>query len=109
MKYIEFSLGFSFKISPPPTEKNQRLKEAKEEAGIEIEAYRKERENQFADKKKNFDGSKDDYTQKMERDKVEKLQKIEEDIAANKQAVMKRLLEMVYEITPELHKNKVVD
>lgn len=99
-------------IPPPPpfpTEKNQRLKEAKEEAGKEIEAYRKERENQFNEKKKNYDGSKDDFKQKMEKEKQEKLVMIDQDIVANKKAVMDRLLDMVYDIKPELHQNKIVE
>lgn len=93
----------------PNTEKNQRLKEAKEEAGKEIELYRKEREAQFNAKKKNFDGSKDDFKQKMEREKIEKLVKIDQDISANKKVVIDRLLDVVYEIKPELHQNKRVE
>ncbi len=93
----------------PFPEKNQRLKEAKEEAGMEIEAYRKERESQFKEKQKNVDGSKGDYTQKMEEEKVEKLDTIRQDIARNKQEVIKRLLNMVYDIKPELHQNKRVE
>lgn len=90
-------------------EKNQRLKEAKEEAGREIETYRKEREVQFNEKKKNYDGSKDDFKQKMDMDKKGKLVKIEEDVSRNKKRVIDRLLEMVYDIKPELHQNKRVD
>lgn len=99
------SLTFSFF----PAEKNQRLKEAKEEAGIEIEAYRKEREDQFNDRKKNYDGSKDDFEQKMEEDKKEKLKQISVDVMKSKKEVIARLLDVVYDIKPELHRNKRVD
>lgn len=90
-------------------EKNKRLKQAKEEAGIEIEAYRQEREAQFNAKKKNYDGSKDDFEQKMEVEKKEKLKTIDKDIAASKSQVIDRLLSMVYDIKPELHRNKRVE
>lgn len=91
------------------SEKNQRLKEAKEEAGIEIEKYRKEREDQFNQKRKNFDGSKDDFKQKMEEEKKEKLREIEQDVAQNKEQVVHRLMQMVYDIQPKLHRNMRVD
>lgn len=99
------SLTFSFFLA----EKNQRLKEAKEEAGIEIEAYRKEREDQFNDRKKNYDGSKDDFEQKMEEEKKEKLKQISVDVTKSKKEVIARLLDVVYDIKPELHRNKRVD
>lgn len=91
------------------TEKNQRLKEAKEEAGTEIETYRKDREVQFNDKKKNYDGSKDDFQQKMDKEKNEKLVTIAAEISRNKKEVIDRLLDMVYDIKPELHQNKRVE
>ncbi len=90
-------------------EKNQRLKEAKEEAGLEIETYRKEREVQFNEKKKNYDGSKDDFQKRMETDKLEKFKKIEEDVATNQGKVVQRLLDMVYDIKPELHRNMRIE
>lgn len=90
---------------PYSIEKNQRLKEAKEEAGLEIEAYRKERENQFNEKRKKFDGSKDDFKLQMDRDKQDKLQQIEKDVRAHKEEVIDKLLGMVYDIKPEKHIN----
>ena len=101
---------FLLPLPPPPLpEKNQRLKEAKEEAGKEIEQYRRDRETQFQEKKKNYDGSKDDFKQRMEEEKNEKLAKIQLDIAGNKGMVIDSLLEKVYDIQPELHKNKRLD
>jgi V-type H+-transporting ATPase subunit G len=76
---------------------------------MEIEAYRKDREHGFNEKRKNYDGSKDDFKQKMDKEKAEKLCKINEDIAQNKKQVIDRLLDMVYDIKPELHQNKRVE
>lgn len=86
-------------------EKTQRLKEAKEEAGKEIAEYRNEREKQFGDKQKNFAGSKDDLKQKIEHDTISKRRQIEQDVRENKEKVIQRLLEMVYDIKPEMHRN----
>ena len=98
-----------FNLSLQLPEKNKRLKQAKEEAGHEIDAYRKERESQFSEKKRNYDGSKDDFEQKMDQEKREKLREIEEDVASSKKQVIQRLLNMVYDIKPEMHRNKRVD
>ena len=87
------------------TGKNQRLKEAKEEAAKEIEDYRKQRETQFQDEQKKFKGSKDDFQQKMKIETDEKLATIEDEVRDHKEQVIHRLLELVYDIKPELHIN----
>ena len=86
-------------------EKAQRLKEAKEEAAKEIEEYRKQREAQFQEKQHKYAGSKDDFAQKMQEETQKKIQQIELEVEANKEAVIKRLLELVSDIKPELHQN----
>lgn len=88
-----------------PTEKAQRLKEAKEEAAKEIEDYRKQRETEFQEKQQKYAGSKDDFAQQMQVETQKKIKEIEKEVEANKEAVIKRLLELVSDITPELHQN----
>ena len=85
--------------------KNLRLKEAKEEAQKEIEAYRKQRETQFQEQQKKHAGSKDDFSQKSQRDTQEKLVQLSTDVDLHKDKVMARLMELVYDIKPELHVN----
>ena len=87
------------------TGKNQRLKEAKEEAAREIEDYRKQREQQFQDEQKKFHGSKDDFQQKMKQETELKLKTIEGEVSAHKEEVIQQLLDLVYDIKPELHIN----
>lgn len=87
------------------TGKNQRLKEAKEEAAREIEDYRKQRDQQFQEEQKKFHGSKDDFQQKMKVETGEKLKQIDREVQDHKEAVITRLLELVYDIKPELHIN----
>ena len=87
------------------TGKNQRLKEAKEEAAREIEDYRRQRDQQFQDEQKKFHGSKDDFEQKMKKETEIKLRTIEGEVSEHKEEVIQRLLTMVYDIKPELHIN----
>ena len=87
------------------TGKNQRLKEAKEEAAKEIEDYRKQRDAQFQEEQKKFHGSKDDFQQKMKVETDKKLVTIEDEVKEHKEKVITRLLDLVYEIKPELHIN----
>ena len=81
------------------------MKEAKEEAAKEIEEYRKQRESQFQEKQQKYAGSKDDFAQKMHEETQRKIQQIEAEVEANKETVIKRLLELVSDIKPELHQN----
>lgn len=81
------------------------MKEAKEEAAKEIEEYRKQREIQFQEKQQKYAGSKDDFAQKMQEETQGKIQEIEAQVNANKEVVIKRLLELVSDIKPELHQN----
>ena len=87
------------------TGKNQRLKEAKEEAAREIEDYRKQRDSQFQEEQKKFHGSKDDFQQKMKEETEEKLITIQQEVHDHKEQVIERLLSLVYDIKPELHIN----
>lgn len=89
--------------------KAQRLKEAKEEAAREIEDYRKQRESQFQEQQKKYAGSKDDFMQKVQTETQKNLKQIESDVEKNKEKVIERLLEMVYDIKPELHINVKVN
>lgn len=85
--------------------KNQRLKEAKEEAAKEIEEYRKQRESEFQEEQKKSFGSKDDFEQKMKGETDQKLSTINVEVKEHKEEVIQRLLQMVYDIKPELHIN----
>ena len=85
--------------------KAHRLKEAKEEAAREIEDYRKQRESQFQEQQAKYAGSKDDFAQKMKVDTDKKLAQISIRVDEQKGEVIDSLLELVYDIQPELHKN----
>lgn len=50
-------------------------------------------------------GSKDDFAAKMKVETENKLQAIHAEVAANKEKVIDRLLELIYDINPEVHQN----
>ena len=92
-------------MNPPSPGKTQRLKEAKEEASREIELYRKEREVKFQEQQTKFAGSKDDFAQKMQEETQKNLVQINNEVERNKEQVIQRLLELIYDIKPEIHQN----
>uniref|UniRef100_T2MH81 V-type proton ATPase subunit G n=1 Tax=Hydra vulgaris TaxID=6087 RepID=T2MH81_HYDVU len=82
--------------------KTKRLKQAKEEAISEIEQFRNERETIFKETQQNRFGQ-DDYQKQITEDTNSKLMLIERQVKENKGAVVKRILELVYDISPKLH------
>ncbi|XP_012553545.1 V-type proton ATPase subunit G [Hydra vulgaris] len=84
--------------------KTKRLKQAKEEAISEIEQFRNERETIFKETQQNRFGQ-DDYQKQITEDTNSKLMLIERQVKENKGAVVKRILELVYDISPKLHEN----
>lgn len=50
-------------------------------------------------------GSRGDREKQIERDTDEKIRSIEKSVQRNKQDALTKLLEMVYDIKPELHVN----
>lgn len=50
-------------------------------------------------------GSKDDFAAKMKVETEKRLQTINAQVAANKEKVIDRLLELIYDIKPEVHQN----
>lgn len=50
-------------------------------------------------------GFREDAAAKIDADTKIKIEEINKAVTVNKQAVVEKLLEMVYDIKPELHKN----
>lgn len=85
--------------------KAKRLKQAKEEAQDEIEKYRKERERQFSDFEAKHMGSREGVAAKIEEDTKHRINDMNKSIMAQKEPVIQNILQLVYDIRPELHKN----
>jgi len=93
------------KVAEARKRKARRLKQAKEEAQDEIEKYRQERERQFKEFENKHMGSKEDVAARIEADTKIKINEMQKAVNLHKEAVITKVLELVYDIKPELHKN----
>lgn len=93
------------KVSDARKRKARRLKQAKEEAQDEIEKYRQEREKQFREFEAKHMGSKEDVAARIDADTRVKIEEMNNQVSAHKNQVMLKILDLVYDIKPELHKN----
>jgi len=93
------------KIEEARKRKQQRLKQAKEEAQAEIDQYRASCEKQYKELEDKVLGSRGDLESKIE---VETQQKINEQgvrLQRNKEQAIELLLKSVCEVAPSVHKN----
>ena len=89
--------------------KTKRLKQAKEEAIVEIEAYKSEREKAYKALEQQMLGSKTDsegLSQKKTEIAIEDMGRLYEK---NKATALQEILNVFTAIKPETHKNLVVD
>lgn len=85
--------------------KQKRLKQAKEEAQDEIEKYRLERERQFKEFENKHMGSKEGVAARIDADTKVKICNMNDRLQANRSALISDLLDLVYDLKPELHRN----
>lgn len=50
-------------------------------------------------------GSREDVAARIDADTTIKIEEMNKAVSVNKQAVIEKILELVYDIKPELHKN----
>ncbi|XP_059473691.1 V-type proton ATPase subunit G [Neocloeon triangulifer] len=93
------------KVSEARKRKARRLKQAKEEAQDEIEKYRQERERQFKDFESKHMGSREDVAARIEAETRVKIEEMNRAVKTQKTVVIGQLLDLVYDIKPEVHKN----
>ncbi|XP_033225517.1 V-type proton ATPase subunit G [Belonocnema kinseyi] len=93
------------KVSEARKRKALRLKQAKKEAHDEIEKYREEREKQFREFEAKHMGSKEDVAARIDADTQLKIEEMNIAVGHHKNTVMMKILDLVYDIKPELHKN----
>jgi len=93
------------KVADARKRKARRLKQAKEEAQADIEKYRQERERGFKEFEAKHMGSKEDIAAKIDGEATRKIGDMKQQVAQNKEKVIARLLELICDIKPELHKN----
>jgi len=84
--------------------KTKRLKQAKEEAAAEIEQFRNECEKKFKEKQASEMGQ-EDFQKRITEETNVRLEEMAGHIQTNKGTVINRMLDLVYDINPELHEN----
>ncbi|XP_015927328.1 V-type proton ATPase subunit G [Parasteatoda tepidariorum] len=85
--------------------KNQRLKQAKEDALTEIGLFKEEKEKEFKEHEAKYLGSKDGVVKKIESDTEKSLQDMHKYVQLNKNTIIPYLLDQVFQINCELHAN----
>ncbi|XP_006012346.1 V-type proton ATPase subunit G 3 [Latimeria chalumnae] len=93
------------KLDEAKKRKGKRLKQAKDEAMAEIDQYRLQRENEFRHKQASILGSQGNLSAKVEEQSTAKSQTLTSTFHLNKEKVIQGLLDMVYNIKPEVHCN----
>ena len=91
-------------IAEARKKKSKRAKQAKEEAIAEIEAFKNDREGKFQEKQKSEIGQ-EDFKNQINQETSVKHETMQQQVEANKDKVIERMLELVYDIQPELHEN----
>ncbi|NP_001088408.1 V-type proton ATPase subunit G 3 [Xenopus laevis] len=93
------------KLEEAKKRKNKRLRQAKEEATADIDQYRLKREADFRRIQTSVMGSQGNLAVKIEEQTVEKIQFYSSSYNKYKEGVLKELLDLAYNIKPELHTN----
>ncbi|CEF64698.1 V-type proton ATPase subunit G [Strongyloides ratti] len=93
------------KITEARKRKAQRLKEAKYDAQIEINKIKEEQEIKFKEFESEYLGSKESIEEKIKLDTTTTLKNLEDSVNKNKEHVINRLLQLVCDIQPQLHRN----
>ncbi|OAX43925.1 V-type ATPase [Rhizopogon vinicolor AM-OR11-026] len=83
----------------------QRLKDARTEASREIEEYRQAKDVEFKSFEASHAGVTSNAQAAVDKETESKLQAITDAYEANKDAVVKKLLDRVLLVKPELHRN----
>jgi V-type H+-transporting ATPase subunit G len=93
------------KVGEARKRKARRVKQAKEEASAEIEAYRKEREKTFKELEQVTLGSHGDRQAKIDEDTAKQLEEIGISVEKTQAVAIEKLLALVCDIQPQLHMN----
>ncbi|KAL5011768.1 hypothetical protein ScPMuIL_010319 [Solemya velum] len=91
------------KVAEARKRKAKRLKQAKEEAQADIEKYRGERETQYKRYEESVLGSRGDMEARIAESTKQKIHEISDNVHTNKELALKKLLDIMFEIKPELH------
>ena len=82
------------------------MKQAKEEATIEIEKFKADKERAFREKEQSHVGTRDDVAAQIDVETKARIEAMNKNVASNKDMVITDLLERVIGgVKPKLHRN----
>ncbi|XP_028666883.1 V-type proton ATPase subunit G 3-like [Erpetoichthys calabaricus] len=93
------------KLDEAKKRKVKRLKQAKDEAFVEIENYRQMRENNFKQKQSTIMGSHGNLSVKVDEQTKTKIQSLNSNYSQYKEALVQHIIDMSRNLKTELHKN----
>jgi len=93
------------KVAEARKRKARRLKQAKEEAQAEVDAYKAECEKNYKDHEQRILGSRGDMETKIEVKTKQQIEEINRNVQLHREKAMQKLLKLVCDIKPELHEN----
>ncbi|KAM4021934.1 V-type proton ATPase subunit G 3 [Anomaloglossus baeobatrachus] len=93
------------KLEEAKKRKNKRLRQAKEEATADIDQYKLKRESDFRRIQTTIMGSQGNLATKIDEQTGQKIQGYNANYQKYKENVLQQLLNMIYDVKPELHVN----
>uniref|UniRef100_A0A1I8GCF6 Lipase domain-containing protein n=1 Tax=Macrostomum lignano TaxID=282301 RepID=A0A1I8GCF6_9PLAT len=84
---------------------HRRLKQAKQEAAAEIEAFKLEREREFKAHEARILGSRTDSEKLVQEETRQRLSELSGSVRQNKEQAIRRLLTLLFDVQPRLHEN----
>ncbi|KAF8705298.1 V-type proton ATPase subunit G, partial [Rhizoctonia solani] len=87
------------------SDRTQKLKDARTEAAKEIEAYKKQKEEEFKSLEGQRAGNTSNAQDAVDKDTEAKIAAINDAYAKQKDGVVQKLLDRVVLVKPELHRN----
>ncbi|XP_075688351.1 V-type proton ATPase subunit G 3 [Rhinoderma darwinii] len=93
------------KLEEAKKRKNKRLRQAKEEATAEIDQYKLKRESDFRRIQTTIMGSQGNLASKIDEQTGQKMQSYNSNFHNYKEKVLQELLNLIYDVNPELHVN----
>ncbi|XP_028911755.1 V-type proton ATPase subunit G 2 [Ornithorhynchus anatinus] len=93
------------KVADARKRKARRLKQAKEEAQMEVEHYRREREQEFQTKQQAAMGSQGNVSAEVEQGTRRQVQDMQSAQQRSRERVLARLLALVCDVRPQIHLN----
>ncbi|KAL9936071.1 hypothetical protein V8E36_004913 [Tilletia maclaganii] len=92
-------------VSKARAYRTQKLKDARSEAAKDIEDLKAKKEKEFKTFQKEHEGTQTTAASAAEKETTAQIEELNSAFAKNQDAVVKKLLDRITEVSPELHRN----